>query len=163
MSTWRFLFWLIWLVTPFFCAITQTQCSDPNADLKKILVPLEFCREHGVFLVPVTMRGRIYRFILDTGSEYTVVSAEASGVSAVELRRAEFDRSGPGMRGFAVPIVMTLAIGDSRPVELEVRVMDMKLVREIYGKVDGLLGQDFLKEFSHVTIDRKDMRLVLEQ
>ncbi|MDT8071068.1 MAG: retropepsin-like aspartic protease [Terriglobia bacterium] len=153
---------LLWLVLALFNTPAQTQVADRPSQ-KTFSIPIEFCQDHGVVLLPVSVDGRRYQFILDTGADRTVVSKEASGINPVDIEVALLHRSGPGMRGDAVLARVALQVGESVSVELTVLVMEMKDVRKIYGKVDGLVGQDFLKKFSRVIIDHKSMRLVLEQ
>ncbi len=119
---------------------------------------------HQAILVEGRVNGKVVLFILDTGAARTVLSNEVADVQPLELTLSRFSQSGPGFQGEATLREATLKLGQHTWYDRPVVVMNLEKVREVYGvKVDGLLGQDILREFSSVLIDFKKRRIVLSR
>ncbi len=136
-----------------FCA-GMVRASD-------VTVPFQLCCDRNAVLVTVEINSRSYDLLLDTGSEFTVLAPEVAGMSMVDLKKASFS-SGPGMSGEAVWFRADLRLGSTRLDQRPVVVMNLERVSKVYGrKISGLVGQDILSQFSSVTLDFKNRRLVL--
>ena len=61
-------------------------------------VPLVLSREHSVPLIDVKVNGKVARFILDTGSSNTLVSADLTAGSVREQSEFRSDRNGMEVR-----------------------------------------------------------------
>jgi predicted aspartyl protease len=132
------------------------------ATASDVSLPLTFCRDRKSMTVITTVNGKSRRFLIDTGSEMTIVSKETVNMNLVELRKARFAQSGPGMLGEAIIMRVDLKLGTNSWSQAPVMVMDLQYVQDLYGKdIDGLLGQDVLSQFSSVTVDFKNRQLVL--
>ncbi len=144
-----------YLLVPFLLVALVASAVD-------VSLPLTFCREQNAMTVTVEVNGKPHRFIVDTGAELTIVSHEVVGLSLVDLREAAFSQSGPGLKGDAIFVRANLRLGNRTWQERLIVAMDLQAVRSRYGKdVDGLLGQDLLREFSSVKVDFKNRQLVL--
>lgn len=113
-------------------------------------------------IVATVVNGKPRRFIVDTGAETTIISKETVNMNLVELRKARFAQSGPGMLGEAIVMRVDLKLGANIWPQAPVMVMDLHYIQDRYGKdIDGLLGQDVLSQFSSVTVDFKNRQLLL--
>ncbi len=112
-------------------------------------------------LITIEVNGRQRQVILDTGAESTVLSPSVVGATAMDVKTAAF-ASGPGMRGEAMWRQVDLKLGKNRWFDRGVAVMNLAEVSKVYNRnVDGLLGQDILREFKSVTLDFANRQLVL--
>jgi hypothetical protein len=144
-----------------FLLVAVVVLTSLSAFAAEISLPFQESADRRALIVSVEVNGKSSRLLLDTGSQFTVLSAGLSGVSAVDLKQAGF-ASGPGLRGEAVWSTADLRLDSSRLYQRRIVVMNLEQVRKIYGKeVDGLLGQDILSEYSTVTLDFKNHRLIL--
>jgi hypothetical protein len=144
-----------------FLLVTLLALSSLSGFAAEISLPFQESGDPRALIVSVEINGKPSRLLLDTGSQFTVLSAGLAGVTAVELKQAAF-ASGPGLHGEAVWSTADLRLDNSRLDQRRVVVMNLDQVRKIYGKeVDGLLGQDILSEYSSVTLDFKNHRLIL--
>jgi predicted aspartyl protease len=132
------------------------------ASAEDVSLPIVFCKGRNAMTVLVEVNGKPHRFLVDTGAESTIVSREAVGFTMVDLRKASFSRSGPGIGGDAAFTRVDLKLGDRNWSQQSIVVMDLQYVRALYGKdIDGLLGQDVLHQFSSFKVDFKNRQLVL--
>jgi predicted aspartyl protease len=136
--------------------------AAPAAAEKDLEVPFEINRGREAILLRAELNGEPAVLILDTGASRTVVSPERAGLSALDLQKARFSANGPGMAAEAMWGRTTLRLGGKVWSDRPVVVMNMAEVSRMYGrKVDGLLGQDLLRECRRVSIDFKEQRLLI--
>lgn len=111
-------------------------------------------------LVPVTVGGRgPYRFLLDTGSTHTAITAElATAVGAAAVARTTMRASG-GTVDCLVVALPPLAIGGEAADGITATALPEAAASVLRGIADGILGQDFLARFSY-TIDYRARRVV---
>jgi hypothetical protein len=134
----------------------------PAAAEKELEVAFEINRGREAILLHAELNGEPAVLILDTGASHTVVSPERAGLNAIDLGKARFSQSGPGMGAEAVWGRTTLRLGGKLWADRPVVVMNLTEVSKMYGrKVDGLLGQDLLGECRRVSIDFKERRILL--
>ncbi len=128
-------------------------------------VPFEVHGTQNAILVEVVLNGKSRTFLVDTGASRTIVSREAVGVMQFDLKLAAFHGNGPGMGGQGLWMkVPSLRLGERRWHDRRVVVMDLSRLAKVYGRtIDGLLGQDILREFERVEIDFKQRRLRLSR
>jgi hypothetical protein len=136
--------------------------AAPAVAGKDLTIPFEINRGREAIVVRAELNGEPSVLILDTGASHTVVSPERAGLNAVDLAKARFSGSGPGLHAEAVWARATLRLGGRVWSDRPVVVMDMAEVSRAYGrKVDGLLGHDLLGECRRVSIDFEEHRLLL--
>jgi hypothetical protein len=136
-----------------FAAQARGQAKTEHAGIQTLTVPFEFAAGRGSLLIPARLDRRPTLLIVDTGSSHTVVRPAAVGIGPGELAAP---RTGAGVIGDAVGRVVTLEIGDRVWQRRRVAVMDLSAALAVYEeKIDGLLGIDFLLEFSQAVIDMK--------
>ena len=130
-----------------------------------LTVPVEVAGARHAILVKVKVNGRDRTFMVDTGATRTVVDARAIGLAEIELKLSRFRTTGPGLSGEAVDAeVATLRLGDRTWEGRPVVVMNLDGLAPIYGRrIDGLLGQDILREFDRVAFDFKGLRMILSR
>lgn len=123
---------------------------------EEIEVPFTICAYRHVILLTLQVNGHPRTFMVDTGANQSVVSPEAAGLSTAELHTANFTTAGAGYHGEAMWQELDLALGHRKWNRRPTVVMDLSAASRAFDeKIDGLLGEDFLAEFSEVTIDFK--------
>ena len=126
-------------------------------------VPFDVDSKRNSMLVEVVVNGKPCTFVLDTGTSRTVVSPQVlGGLVGFNLKLSRFRAKGPGLAGEAIwETVNSLRLGKKTWYDQRVVVMNLKEVSRVYGRrIDGLLGQDILSEFSLVVIDFKNRKIV---
>ncbi len=125
-------------------------------------IPFKVYGKRHAILVQLAVNGKNRTFLLDTGSARTVMSPATVGASEFNLRLTRFRDRGPGATGEAMRgIASSLRLGKRVWYDRAVVVMNLKEVSRIYGhRIDGLLGQDILTEFTLVVIDFKNRKIV---
>jgi hypothetical protein len=114
-----------------------------------VLEEFVICREGGPLIVPVTIRGKSYPFVVDTGMTFTAfdlslrpLMGEAAGEKTLS------SPSGP----VTLPFARSPAAYVGRlpmPREQPMVVMDLTPFRKVLGlEVFGLLGMDFLSKYA---------------
>jgi predicted aspartyl protease len=133
------------------------------AAAQEVAVPFESRGKTDVILLEARVNGKPARLILDTGAAQTILSPQLVGIDPLEVKLSRFLSAGPGFRGEATWGTATLRLGKRVWYDRRVVVMNLEEVSRTYGfKVDGLVGQDILKEFETITIDykKKEVHLV---
>jgi hypothetical protein len=103
-------------------------------------------------------------FLLDRGSNHTIVSVRSYRGVQTQLRRAQRNRSAAGMTGESVRLPVNLTLADHIWAGQYVTVMNLDELQQVLGiRFDGLLGQDILREFRSVRIDYRAHVIELER
>jgi hypothetical protein len=93
-------------------------------------------------------------FLLDTGSNHTIVSVRFYGNVLLALRPAQHDRGAAGWMGESIRLPVDLSLADHIWAGQCVTMMNLDELQKVLGiHFDGLLGQDILREFRSVRID----------
>jgi hypothetical protein len=125
-------------------------------------LPFELVERQNLILLTIEVDGRPAVFVLDTGAAWTVVDATHVGMNVVDLARARF-APGAGAAGEAVWTRASLRVGGRRWTNRPIVAMNLADVSARYGRrIDGLLGQDVLRECGRVVIDFTARMLILE-
>ena len=102
-------------------------------------------------------------FLLDTGSNHTIVSVKFYGNVLLALRPAQHDRGSAGWMGESVRLPVELSLADHVWAGQCVTMMNLDELQKVLGiHFDGLLGQDILREFRSVRIDYSARVIELE-
>jgi hypothetical protein len=126
-------------------------------------IPIELTRPFGLVLVKVEVNGRPATVVVDTGSSHTILSTQLVQVRALALGDGASPSKGSGWVGSAAWIKATVKVGDAVWRDHMFLTMDdLPDISDAVGqKVDGILGEDVLKDFAVVKIDFQHRRLVL--
>lgn len=126
-------------------------------------IPFEVNRHFGAILVRAQVNGQSATLLLDTGSSNTILSSELLQVRPLALEHANAPAKGSGYVGNAGWAKATLEVGTLRWPDRKVLVMNdlQQISNSMKQRVDGILGEDVLKEFDSVVIDFKHRRLFL--
>jgi hypothetical protein len=140
-------------------------CFIPSANIARPeVVTIPFRSAESMILVEARVNDNRVSLLLDTGANNTIVSPKAYGDLQFHLRSIHKNDSGPGLRGDAVLLRANLALASRIWVSQPVYVMNVdELTRRFGAPVDGLLGQDVLREFHSVRINYKEHVIELEQ
>lgn len=103
-------------------------------------------------------------FLLDTGSNHTIVSVRFYGNVLFPLRPAQHNRGTAGWMGESVRLPVELSLADHIWAGQWVTMMNLDELQKVLRiHFDGLLGQDILREFRSVRIDYSAHIIELEQ
>jgi hypothetical protein len=140
-------------------------CFTPSANIAHPdVITIPFRTAESMILVEARVNDNRVALLLDTGANNTIVSAKAYGNLQYHLRGIQKNDRGPGMRGDAVLLRANLELANRVWVSQPVYVMNVdELARRFGAPVDGLLGQDLLREFRAVRINYKAHVIELEQ
>lgn len=140
-------------------------CFTPSANIAHpdvIIIP--FRSAESMILVEARVNDNRVALLLDTGANNTIVSPKAYGSLQFRLRGIHSNDTGPGLRGDTVRLRANVALANRVWVSQPVYVMNVdELTRRFGAPVDGLLGQDLLREFHSVRINYKARVIELEQ
>jgi hypothetical protein len=116
-------------------------------------------RRPGEVVVPVQLGAEgPYRFLLDTGSTHSAVSAAvADGLNLRPVARTTMTASGGSVECLVVALP-TVEVGPARLEGLTATELPPAADAALGLDVDGILGQDFLSRFSY-TIDYEQSRI----
>ena len=133
-------------------------------------------QEHKVYRVPfhsvdsmillnATVNDKPAVLLLDTGAVSTVIDVSCLDSSQqFDLKHAEIRGERAGTHGEAQAATVSLALAGKEWKERRVAAMNLSDVGKHFGtRIDGLLGQDVLSQFSSVRIDYKNHVVELEQ
>lgn len=110
----------------------------------------------GAILVEGRLEERPIVMILDTGAAQTMFDAAEFGISPVDLQVARMNPRGIGLDANVVWRNADFSLGDQRWIQREVAIANLKEISKLYGrKIDGIVGEDILREFKSVTINYK--------
>jgi len=126
-------------------------------------IPFELNRQFGSILVRVRVNGEPAVLLVDTGSSHTILSGNLLGLNPRLLERARAPVQGSGLIGVAGWATATIDLGGLNWSKRRVLVMDefREISKGMKQRVDGILGEDLLNEFTSVAIDFEHHRLVL--
>lgn len=124
------------------------------------VVPIKVIRWGGntVALAPVTIKGRSFLFILDTGATTSVIGRRAATRLGLQRTGRPVRVAGVFGSGAAQPVrVRRWRLGTIPLAPLEIVTFDVGA----RGKVVGLLGSDVLVRFGRISIDYVHKTLTL--
>jgi Aspartyl protease len=153
---------VFWVLTLGATVVTWGQAL-PGGDDSRRGIPLEVNRSFGVILIRAKVNRQPATLVVDTGSSNTILSSEVLRVRPLSLEHADAPAKGSGYVGSAGWAKATLEIGTMMWPDRRVLVMDdfQVMSRSINQRVDGIIGEDVLREFDFVILDFKHLRLVL--
>jgi predicted aspartyl protease len=130
--------------------------------LPPLTVPFEFASGRGSLLIQARVNHQPVLLMIDTGSSHTILRPSVAGLSPSESLAKP--RIGAGVAGDALGREVTLEVGQRVWPARSVSVMDLSEALSPYKeKIGGLLGLDFLLEFSQVVINLKQTQISFVQ
>jgi predicted aspartyl protease len=151
-------------VQTFFLVMLLILVPAFSASAQTTSVPVT--RVGSSLVVEVSVQGKTRHFLLDTGAGLSVLSPDTAGWSPVDVIKAVSSRSAVGLDGATHSMgstTATLELGQTMIVT-PAAVADLNaLSKALNIKLDGILGQDVLSQFSLVTIDYKNKQLIFKK
>ena len=127
-----------------------------------IQVPLEFATGRNALLLHVRINDKPALLILDTSSPDTVLQPELLGIKAADLTQKRRVLSQSNSPSSVINREVELQVGSSIWKKWRVKVKDQSESLSAYiDSPDGVLGLDFLREFSNVALDLERKMLTL--
>jgi hypothetical protein len=148
------------LLAPLLAA----QAPDPSAlSHATTIVHLALNSRFGLVLLSAEVNGEPATLVLDTGSSRTILHTRFIHTRRLPSAPKLAPSKGSGYVGSAVPIKTTLKIGDILWRDHEFLAMDdlPEISQSLGQRIDGILGQDLLRDFQSIEIDFRNHRLVL--
>lgn len=128
---------------------------------RDVEIPFETGPHESIIVVRGSANGRPAVLILDTGSSRTILRPELAGTASASLPSSGFSKDGPGLQAQGRWSRATIRLGE-KTWRREVVAMNFDEVSRAMGmKVDGLIGQDILREYDRVTIDFRAGKILL--
>jgi hypothetical protein len=126
-------------------------------------IPIELTSRFSLVLVRLEVNGKPATLVVDTGSSHTILSTQFLKLQALDTDVGANPRKGSGFVGNAAWIKATVKAGNQVWRDHEFLAMgDLPDVSNAVGqKIDGIMGEDILKEFAVIEIDFKHRRLIL--
>jgi len=134
-----------------------------GADSSAAGVPIELSRRFGLILVRAEVNDRTATLVIDTGCSHTILSTKLLQGQLLTLEPAANASKGSGWVGNANWIKATVKVGDTVWHDHKFLVMDdlPDISNSLGQKIDGILGEDVLQEFSRIQIDFSHRQLML--
>ena len=125
-------------------------------------IPFHFGGSFRVILIQGEVNGNRTSFIVDTGSNRTIISSKFVPMSSLNLKDRAEPAAGSGYAGRGAYANASLKIGQQAWGNRQLLVVDLQDVSQSMGEeVGGLLGMDFLNEFEMVVVDIRHHELIL--
>jgi hypothetical protein len=113
--------------------------------------------------VRLEVNGRPATLVVDTGSSHTILSTQFLQLKGLDSDVGANPSKGSGLVGNAAWIKATVKAGNEVWRDHEFLAMGVlpDISNAVGQKIDGIMGEDILKEFAVVEIDFKHRRLFL--
>jgi hypothetical protein len=146
---------LIWFRTPLLWALLSSVAFGDQTVTK--------LRTEGVLLiVPVSINeSGPYSFILDTGSNRTLVRNDLLGTLGISSKRLVAVSMPNGVIYTRETVAKSVAVGGLSVNDLEIEGVETSRITRMGASIQGVLGEDFLKHFD-VLIDNHAHTLTLD-
>jgi hypothetical protein len=133
------------------------------SDFSAAGVPIALTRRFGLILVRAEVNDRPATLLIDTGCSHTILSTKLLQGQFSTLEHAANASKGSGWVGDAKWIKATVKVGDTVWKDHKFLAMDdLPDISDSLGqKIDGILGEDVLQEFSLIQIDFSHRKLML--
>ncbi len=122
----------------------------------RVEVPFETLKGPNLMIVRVTLRGKTGDFLFDTGNERTLVDREFAGFPKSKRDKAELGEIAVEWTKLG-PLCVEKHCFEKKTVG----IAELGLLPRLGRRVDGIIGQDLLREFDEVTISYKKSTVTL--
>jgi len=145
----------------FGCALALF-LAQPQTAAKPRVVQLPYRSVNGLILVEAKVNGNRVTLVMDTGANHTIIDARSCGFTPAPGFEAIY--RDVGVSGNALRMRVDLEVGKQILFSQPVSVMNLNdLAHRLGTPLDGLLGEDILRQFRSVRIDYKAHVVELQQ
>jgi aspartyl protease len=147
------------LALPLAAAICAAAWGHSRREPARVEVPFETTRGGaGLMTIRVTVNGKTGDFLFDTGDELTLLDREFAGFKSEKPKPEKNGAHPDGQSGISTMKQVVLG-----PVCIEkhcfekrtVGIAELGFFPRLGRRIDGIIGQDLLREFDEVTINYK--------
>jgi gag-polyprotein putative aspartyl protease len=127
-------------------------------------VRIPFRSVQSLIVVEGKLNGNAAIFLLDTGANRTIVSTQIYGNARFDLQRMPPRQRSAGFAEYSLRRAADIGLAENVWTAQQVSVMDLdELKQMLHMDFDGLLGQDFLRQFRSVRIDYHNHVIELQE
>jgi Aspartyl protease len=157
--------WLAPVLTAGLVLLVVLGLAPASGPAQPRVYRVPFRSAQSMILIEGKVNGDPVTFLLDTGSLSTIVSTRMYRFKRFPLPTVHRSSHGPGIEGESISVRLDLQLGSHRWVGQRVSIMNLDELSGIVGipHLDGLLGEDILREFRSVRIDYKSHVIELEE
>ncbi len=158
-----FTFWSIGLLLLFSSSVTAQSLSSKKPYVKEKSyyqeIPFEYVR--GKIIIPVTVQGEVYRFILDTGAPNILSKSLAKKAGIIALDSLAVSDANETKKQMALVKVPKLSLGNLNFLSTTAIVHEVE-IDDIFScfEIDGFIGSNMLHH-SVVQINNKEKTLLI--
>lgn len=138
------LLWILALAVALWCIPARAQ--------DKGSITLALTKSSGLYLADVSVNGEKHKFLIDTGSNWTIISPKIAGDIGSGSKNIA------GIQG-SVSAGQTKVLLSLQDKVFRATVLVSKTPESL--PIDGILGMDVLGQFESVTLDLKNKTLTL--
>jgi predicted aspartyl protease len=125
---------------------------------------ISFRTVQSLIVIEGRVNGNPATFLLDTGASRTIVSTEIYGNARFELQRMPHRQGAAGFAGYSMRRPADIGLAENVWIAQQVSVMDLNELKQmLHMDFDGLLGQDFLRQFRAIRIDYRAHIIELQE
>lgn len=118
----------------------------------------------GTILIHAKLNGTPALMILDSGASHSLFDATSFGMTDTQLQIARMNSRGLGLDADVVWRTADFQMADLQWERQTVEIADLRKLSKIYGrKIDGIVGEDVLRNFSSVQINYKGGCVMFER
>lgn len=138
--------------------------ASPGTAEEILKVPFECATGKNAFLIHARIDDKPALLILDTSSPETMLQPGIVGINPAELAKDQRLHAAGAFRASAISREVELRVGNMTWKRWPVKVMDQSQVLSAYlDNPDGVLGLDFLQEFSSVKFDLENKTVTFDR
>jgi hypothetical protein len=152
-------------VRPLTALVVLLTLAPSPGPAKPPVVRVPFRSVESMILVEGKVNGDPVTFLLDTGSVGTIVSTRMCRITCFSLRGVQRNADGHGINGESISVRLDLQLGNRQWAGQRVSIMNLDELSSILGvrHVDGLIGEDILRDFRSIRIDYHARVIELEE
>jgi len=153
------------LAIPLAAAICAAAWGHAHREPARVELPFETVKGRNLMIVRVSVGGKTGDFLFDTGDELTLVDREFAGYAKPKLEKNGAHPDGQsGVTTAKWVTAGPVCLAEHCFEKRTVGIAELGMFPRLGMRIDGIVGQDLLREFDEVTINyrKSTVTLVIE-